>query len=116
MTFLQQTGRNGVAMAGLLLLMIGAGDLIAGRAKLGEYRALLAEAPPIAPRDPAALFPKASEAQERYAVAKAKLAFYELLVLVGQLLVVAGFLLLGLGLFRQRLRTARAAPLRARFH
>jgi hypothetical protein len=70
----------------------------------------VAEALPPVPHDPAALFPKASEAQERHAVAAAKLAFYQLLFVVGQLLAAVGVLLMGIGVVRQRLRTLRAAP------
>src|SRR5262249_44891667 len=90
--------------------------LVAGRAKLREYRAVVALAPAPDPPDPAALFPKASEAQERYAVAQAKLAFYQLLFLVGQLLAATGVLLMGIGAFRQRLRSLRSAPSGAALH
>jgi hypothetical protein len=115
-SLLYQAVRNGFIVAGALLLAVGGGDMLAGHAKLGEYRAVLALAPAPEPHDPAALFPKASEAQERYAVAQAKLAFYQLLFLVGQLLAAIGVLLLGIGAFRQRLRTLRAAPSSAAFH
>jgi hypothetical protein len=115
-SLLYQAVRNGFIVAGALLLAVGVGDMVAGHAKLGEYRALVALAPAPEPHDPAALFPKASEAQERYAVAQAKLAFYQLLFLVGQLLAAIGVLLLGIGAFRQRLRTLRAAPSSAAFH
>lgn len=113
---LQQAVRNGFVIAGLLLLAVGAGDMLAGRAKWHEYRTLLAEAPPAAPRDPAALFPKSTEAREHRVVAEAKLAFYELLFLVGQFLALAGVLLLGIGVARERLRSLRTAPASARFH
>ncbi len=109
-SFLQQAVRNGLIVAGTLIVAVGIGDMLAGRAKLQEYRAVLAEPLPQAPRDPAALFPKASEAQERHAVALAKLAFYQLLFLVGQLLAALGVLLIGVGAFRQRQRGIRAAP------
>src|SRR5262249_30355450 len=108
--------RSGFMVAGALLLAVGIGDMVAGRAKLREYRALVALAPAPEPHDPAALFPKASEAQERYAVAQAKLAFYQLLFLVGQLLAAGGVLLMGIGVFRQRLRTLRSVPSSAAFH
>jgi hypothetical protein len=113
---LSQAVRKGFIVAGALLLAVGVGDMVAGHAKLGEYRALVALPPAPEPHDPAALFPKASEAQERYAVAQAKLAFYQLLFLVGQLLAATGVLMLGIGAFRQRLRTLRAAPSSAAFH
>jgi hypothetical protein len=115
-SLLYQAVRNGFIVAGALLFAVGVGDMVAGRAKLREYRAVVALAPAPDPPDPAALFPKASEAQERYAVAQAKLAFYQLLFLVGQLLAAAGVLLMGIGAFRQRLRSLRSAPSGAAFH
>jgi hypothetical protein len=115
-SLLYQAVRNGFIVAGALLFAVGVGDMVAGRAKLREYRAVVALAPAPDPPDPAALFPKASEAQERYAVAQAKLAFYQLLFLVGQLLAAAGVLLIGIGAFRQRLRSLRSAPSGETFH
>jgi hypothetical protein len=115
-SFIQQAARNGFIVAGFLLFAVGVGDLLAGRAKLAEYREVVAQAPVPAPHDPAALFPKASEAQERHAVAQAKLAFYQLLIVVGQLLAAGGVLLMGIGLFRQRQRALRAASAAAAFH
>lgn len=109
-SFVQQAVRNGFIVAGALIFAVGVGDMLAGHAKLEEYRAVVAEALPPVPHDPAALFPKASEAQERHAVAQAKLAFYQLLFVVGQLLAAVGVLLMGVGVFRQRQRTLRAAP------
>jgi len=114
-SFLYQAVRNGFIVAGALLFAVGVGDLLAGHAKLEEYRAVVREPLPPVPHDPAALFPKASEAQERHAVAAAKLAFYQLLVLVGQLLAALGVLLMGIGVFRQRQRALRTAPA-ASFH
>ena len=116
MSLLQHAARNGFIVAGALLLAVGVGDMIAGRARWHEYRAVLAEAPAREARDPAALFPKASEAQERRVVAEAKLAFYELLFLVGQLLAAGGVLLVGIGIARQRSRTLRTAPASPPFH
>lgn len=115
-SLIHQAARNGFIVAGALLFAVGIADMLAGRAKLQEYRAVVAEAPGPAPHDPAALFPKASEAQERHAVAEAKLAFYQLLFLVGQLLAAGGVLLMGIGLFRQRQRALRTAPAGAGFH
>ena len=115
-SLLQQAARNGFIVAGLLLFAVGVGDMLAGRTKWHEYHELLAEAPPVAPRDPAALFPKSTEAQEHRVVAEAKLAFYDLLFLVGQLLALGGILLVGIGVARQRARTLRALPASARFN
>jgi hypothetical protein len=109
-SLLYQAVRNGFIVAGALILAVGVADMLAGGAKFEEYRAVVAEALPPVPHDPAALFPKASEAQERHAVAAAKLAFYQLLFVVGQLLAAVGVLLMGIGVVRQRLRTLRAAP------
>jgi|SRR5262245_24437984 hypothetical protein len=114
-SLLYQAARNGFIVAGALVLAVGIGDMLAGHAKLEEYRAVVQEPLPPVPHDPAALFPKASEVQERHAVAAAKLAFYQLLVLVGQLLAALGVLLMGIGLFRQRQRALRTAPV-AGFH
>jgi hypothetical protein len=74
------------------------------------------EMPPPEPRDPTALFPKATEAQERQAVAQAKLAFNQLLFLVGQLLAAGGVVLLAIGAFQLRQRTLRIVPSSATFH
>jgi hypothetical protein len=115
-SFLHQAVRNGFIVAGALIFAVGVADMLAGGSKLQEYRGVVAEALPPVPHDPAALFPKASEAQERHSVAQAKLAFYQLLFVVGQLLAAAGVLLMGVGLFRQRLRTLRTAPADAGFH
>ena len=109
-SLLYQAARNGFIVAGALLFAVGVGDMLAGHAKLARVpRAWSRGRRPPAPHDPAALFPKASEAQERHAVAQAKLAFYQLLFLVGQLLAALGVLLLGIGVVRQR-RALRAAP------
>jgi hypothetical protein len=115
-SFLYQAVRNGFLVAGALIFAVGVGDMLAGRSKLREYRAVVAEAPAPPPRDPAALFPKASEAQERHAVAQAKLGFYQLLFIVGQLLAALGVVLMGIGLWRQRLRILRTAPAGGGFH
>lgn len=115
-SLLQQAARNGFIVAGLLLFAVGVGDMLAGRTKWHEYHELLAEAPPVAPRDPAALFPKSTEAQEHRVVAEAKLAFYDLLFLVGQMIALGGVLLVGIGVARQRARTLRALPASARFN
>jgi hypothetical protein len=108
--------RSGFVVAGVLLLAVGAGDMVAGRARIQEYRAIMREMPPPEPHDPTALFPKASEAQEQQAVAQAKLAFNQLLFLVGQLLAAGGVVLLAIGAFQLRQRTLRIVPSSATFH
>jgi hypothetical protein len=99
--------RSGFVVAGLLILGVGLADLVAGRVKLAEYRQVLATET-VAPRSaPAALFPIQSETAQRRAVAEAKLGYYGLLQLVGQLLAALGLVLLAIGLVRERLRAPR---------
>jgi len=100
--------RNGLVLAGLLLLSVGLGDAIAGRAKLAQYEELARAAPASAPRDATTLFPT-TEGQERARVAQAKLGFYQLLFMAGQLLAALGFVLLVMGVIRMRLVALRAA-------
>jgi hypothetical protein len=108
--------RSGLVLAGLLLLGVGIGDTIAGRSKIAQYEELVrTTAASVAPRDPAALFPTASEGSERHELARAKLAFYQLLLTAGQLLSAVGFALLALGVLRV-LRQAPSRPSRIDFH
>lgn len=102
--------RNGFVLAGILVVGVGLGDMIAGRTKLEKYRQVVRDTPPPKPKNPAALFPTASEAQERQAMAEAKLGFYELLFLVGQILTSLGLLLIAIGAFQLRLRALRPEP------
>lgn len=99
--------KSGFVLAGLLLLAVGLGDMVTGRAKVLQYHETLAQTPPVA-ADPTALFPTSSEGAERRGVVAAKLAFYELLVTAGQLLAGAGFGLVAAGVIRTSLRNARA--------
>jgi hypothetical protein len=115
-SLLYHAARSGFVVAGVLLFAVGVGDMIAGRARIQEYRAIMREMPPPEPHDPTTLFPKASEAQERQAVAQAKLAYYQLLFLVGQLLAAGGVVLLAIGAFQIRQRTLRIAPSSGSFH
>src|SRR5689334_25319910 len=101
--------RSRAFVAGLLLLAVGLGDVVAGRTKLAQYQAVLAQ-PLVTPaRDPATLFPKVTEAEEQRAVARAKLGFYNVLFLAGQILTLAGLLLLICGLVALRRRTVATA-------
>jgi hypothetical protein len=105
--------RNGYVVAGLLLLAIGVGDLVVGRTKLAQYHGQVAQTPVMRTRDQATLFPKVTEAEEQRAVARAKLGFYNLLFLSGQILSCGGLVLLVVGLVRIR-RTMPTALLVAR--
>jgi hypothetical protein len=103
-------GRSGLVLAGLLLVAVGIGDVIAGQRKIAQYEELVRSTSPRPAEDPAALFPTASEDQQRYELARAKLAFYQLLVTAGHLLASFGFVLFAIGVLIVRLRTLRPAP------
>ena len=101
--------RSRLVVAGALLLAVGLGNAMVGRAKIGQYRQAVVDAQPAAPRQPAQLFPTANEADERRTVAVAKLGYYELLFTVGQGLCAFGFLLLAAGVLRARSHPSRRA-------
>jgi|GEM_PF-1718570 hypothetical protein len=102
--------RNGFVVAGMLLLGVGAADVVVGRVKSAQYADLIRSSPPAEPRSPTELFPTASEGRERTAVAQAKLGYYQLLRSAGDLIAAAGLFLLALGLIQVRLAGARARP------
>ncbi len=113
---LHALARSGLVLAGLLLLAVGLGNLVAGRTKIVQYEEVLRSASPARPpADPAALFPPASEGDERHELALAKLAFYQLLLRTGRLLSLLGTLLLSFGVLRVWVRAPRApaGPARA---
>jgi hypothetical protein len=101
--------RSGLVLAGLLLLAVGSGNVIAGHSKIAQYQDLVQSTVRHIPRDPIALFPTVTEVEERHALAGAKLAFYQLLVIAGQLLVVLGGLLIAVGVLRVWMRGPRAS-------
>jgi len=100
--------RSVLVMGGLLLFAVGVGDVIAGWAKIGQYRELVRVTAAVDRPDPAALFPTANEGQERHAVAVDKLAFYQLVETTGQLLAALGCALMAAGALRVRIRALRA--------
>src|SRR5262249_48869274 len=55
-SLLYHAARSGFVVAGVLLLAVGAGDMVAGHARIQEYRAIMREMPPPEPHDPTALF------------------------------------------------------------
>ena len=99
--------RSGLVLTGLLLLAVGLGNVIAGRSKIAQYAELVRVTAPAPQRDPAALFPASTERGERHALARAKVAFYQLLVTAGQLLAAVGGLLVMTGALRLWLRASR---------
>ena len=98
-----------LVLSGLLLLSIGLGETFLGRLKIGEYESLLRQMPPIVAKDPAALFPTATEEQEARELAEAKVAYYHLLLTAGQLLAGLGLILFAAGLLRGHRPTKRPA-------
>jgi hypothetical protein len=100
--------RNPWIVAGLLVLSIGLVDVYVGRSKLAEYRTVQAQSVVVRPRDPTVLFPKVTEAEEQRAVARAKLGFYNLLFLFGQVMTLIGLLLASIGLLQLRRRPSVA--------
>ena len=102
--------RNASVVSGLLLLGIGLGDVVVGRTKLAQYQETFAHSAVTPARDPSVLFPKASEVEEQRAVAQAKVGFYNLLFLAGQILTFSGLVLLVFGLIQLRRRAPLHAP------
>src|SRR5436190_1832031 len=94
--------RSAWVMGGVLALAIGSADVLVARMKLAQYHETLAHAVIAQPRNPEVLFPKASEPEEQRAVARAKVGFYNLLFLAGQLLTFSGLVLLVLGIVQVR--------------
>jgi hypothetical protein len=103
--------RNAWIVAGLLLLAVGIGDVVTARTKLAQYQDTLASTPAKPPKNPAVLFPKASEAEEQRSVARAKLGFYNMLFLAGQILTAGGLLLVVVGVVQLRSRGLPGVPL-----
>jgi len=89
-----------LVLSGLLLLSIGVAETLVGRVKIGEYETIVQQMPAVAAKDPAALFPTATEEQEAREIAEAKLAYYHLLLTAGQLLTGLGLILFAAGLLR----------------
>ena len=105
---LRAATRSSLVLTGLLLFAVGLGNLVAGQSKVVQYEQLVrATTVHLPPRDPAGLFPPVSEGAERSDVARAKLAFYQLLVIAGRLLAALGAALVGLGGLRLWMRAAR---------
>jgi len=100
--------RSPLVLGGILLLMVGALDLVVGYRKTLEYRQELQAVPPPPPQDPAELFPKLSASDEKEAILRAKLGYYGMLSLAGRVLILIGAGLLALGVARTRSALARS--------
>lgn len=107
---LHALARSGLVLTGLLLLGVGLGNVVAGESKLGQYTELATTTAPHVPRTPATLFPATSEIEERHELARAKLAFYQLLVTAGRLLAAFGVAFVAIGVLRTRARVPRVVP------
>jgi hypothetical protein len=101
--------RNGFVLAGLLCLIVGTGDLVAGRSKVLQYQEVLHSADTTVASDPPELFPTPTESAKRHEAALAKLSFYQLLIAAGQLLSLCGFVLMVIGVLRVRRHVVRIA-------
>ncbi len=100
--------RSSAIVAGLLLLGIGLVDVVIGHAKIAQYETVVAQEVSLRPPDPATLFPKVTEAEEPRAVAQAKLGFYNVLVLAGQVMTLGGLIVLVIGVVLLRRRALDA--------
>jgi len=96
--------RSSLVLTGLVLLGVGIGNVAAGWRKVADYEELMRATERIAPLDSAALFPVASERDERHALATAKRDFYRLLVNAGAILSFVGGVLLVVGTVRVSMR------------
>ena len=108
---LHALARSGLVLTGLLLLVVGLGNVVAGRSKVAQYGEVVGTTTVrAAPRVPATLFRPASEGDERHSLASAKLDFYQLLVNAGVVLVFLGGVLIAIGALRTWMRMPRATP------
>jgi len=103
----QSFSRNPFVLGGLLLLAVGAADLVVGYRKIREYRQEIEAIPPARPQDPAQLFPRLSAADEKEAILRAKLGYYGTLLTAGRILILVGAGSCALGVLRARLANAR---------
>ncbi len=100
--------RSSFVLTGLVLLAVGVSNVVAGQSKVAQYGDLVVATASHAPRPAATLFPSTSEGEERHALARAKVAFYQLLVTAGRLLVALGTALIAIGTLRVWMRPPRA--------
>jgi hypothetical protein len=100
--------RSPLVLGGLLLLMVGVADFVAGYRKVEQYRHELRSLPSPPPPNPAELFPKASAADERENILHAKLGYYGMLTTTGRILALLGFTALAIGYTRHRMLRARS--------
>ena len=102
---------------GSCFLAVGLGDSVAGHVKIAQYEQLARgrrrrRRRPTRRRSSR----RRAKAQERHELARAKLAFYQLLLTAGQLLSALGFALLAVGVLRLRPRALQPRAELAALH
>jgi hypothetical protein len=105
--------RRPLVLVGLLLLIVGAPEVIIGHTKSQSYRLSLKTLPPRArSADPTQLYPERTAEDEERAVVEAKVGYYELLWSAGRVLVLLGFTSMLIGVLHEprRFRKARSTP------
>jgi len=101
---------------GIVLIILGIGNTVVAQVKVRQYQAALAQTPPSIDAEQtfgknARLHHFSSEAWSRWALAQAKLDFYQVLLSSGWLLLSAGTLCAVIAIRRTRyLRTRLAWP------
>lgn len=109
---LRQLTRHPLFTGGALIVFLGLANWIVGGTKLTQYRALVAAtAAPTTDRvmlSSGFTFSDVSESRERHNIALAKVDYYSVVVIAGELLVFVGLALSGFGYFRIRASAALA--------
>jgi hypothetical protein len=115
MTTIRPLQKDLLFIAGCTLIVLGAGNYLAGDAKVAHYQAVIAASaprtliiPPLFSRGKPATF--LSEERERLEIARAKLDFYQVVLSSGRLMVSIGIgcvLIAGLRFRRQSLVESR---------
>ena len=109
---LRQLTRHPLFTGGALILFLGLANWIVGSTKLTQYRALVAAtAAPASDRvmlSSGFTFSDVSESRERHNIAMAKVDYYSVVVIAGQLLLFVGLGLSCFGYFQVRASAALA--------
>jgi hypothetical protein len=116
MVTLRLLSRDFFFVTGVVLLVLGLGNFIAGRIKVDHYQQVMTEVAPhvggvssFLLSDVGSAVP--SEAQERWEIARAKLDFYHVVLSGGQIMLGLGVVCVALALFGRRRRRWQASVL-----
>lgn len=106
--------QNTLFIFGIVLIILGIGNTVVAQVKVRQYQADLAQTPPSIDAEQtfgknARLHHFSSEAWSRWALAQAKLDFYQVLLSSGWLLLSAGALCAVIAIRRTRYPRARLA-------